>query len=89
MIDEYTIYVRDKNGCGIAMESVYLLYYPKFFTPNNDSYNDTGQIKNVNHEPNSKIYIFDRFGKLLKQSGPTSLGWDGTFNGKRMPADDY
>ncbi|HNQ26428.1 MAG TPA: hypothetical protein PKL92_00755 [Aquaticitalea sp.] len=26
---------------------------------------------------------------MLKQSGPTSLGWDGTFNGKRMPADDY
>lgn len=89
MIDEYVIHVRDKNGCGIATESVYLLYYPKFFTPNNDSYNDTWQIKNVNHEPNSKVYIFDRYGKLLKQISPTNSVWDGTFNGKQMPTDDY
>lgn len=89
IIDEYTIYVRDKNGCGITTESVYLLYYPKFFTPNNDSYNDTWQIKNVNHEPNSKVYIFDRYGKLLKQISPTNSGWDGTFNGEQMPTDDY
>lgn len=89
IIDDYTIYVRDKNGCGIATESLYLLYYPNFFTPNNDGYNDTWQIINSIREPNNKIYIFDRYGKLLKQLSPMDAGWDGTFNGNQLPSNDY
>ncbi|NRD22715.1 T9SS type B sorting domain-containing protein [Winogradskyella litoriviva] len=88
-VDEYTIYVRDKNGCGIVTESVYLLYYPKFFTPNNDGYNDTWQIINSIREPNNKIYIFDRYGKLVKQLRPTDIGWGGTYNGSVLPSNDY
>lgn len=88
-IDEYTIYIRDKNGCGVITESVYLLYYPRFFTPNNDGYNDTWQIINSNREPNNKIYVFDRYGKLLKQLSPTDIGWDGTYNGSKLPSNDY
>lgn len=88
-IDEYTIYVRDKNGCGVKTETVYLLYYPRFFTPNNDGYNDTWQIINSNREPNNKIYIFDRYGKLLKQLSPADIGWDGTYNGSKLPSNDY
>jgi hypothetical protein len=38
----YTVYVRDKNGCGIVTDKVYLLMYPKFF--NGDGYNDTWSI---------------------------------------------
>ena len=34
----------------------------------------------------STIYIFDRYGKLLKQLSPLGQGWDGTFNGKPLPA---
>jgi gliding motility-associated-like protein len=37
----------------------------------------------------AKIYIFDRYGKLLKQLSPSSAGWDGTYNGKQMPTNDY
>lgn len=89
IIDEYTVYIRDKNGCGIVSDSVYLLHYPKFFTPNNDGYNDTWQILNSNHEPNNKVYIYNRYRKLLKQLTPTDLGWDGTINGSRLASDDY
>jgi len=35
------------------------------------------------------IYIFDRFGKLLKQLRPTGKGWNGTFNNEVMPTSDY
>ena len=38
---------------------------------------------------NSIIYIFDQYGKLLKQLSPTGPGWDGTFNGKLLPETDY
>jgi gliding motility-associated-like protein len=34
-------------------------------------------------------YVFDRYGKLLKQLYPNGPGWDGTYNGQPMPADDY
>ncbi|PWH83984.1 hypothetical protein DIS18_05400 [Algibacter marinivivus] len=88
-IDEYTVYVRDKRGCGIATEDIYLLYYPRFFTPNNDGCNDTWQLENSIREPNNKIYIFDRYGKLVKQLSPIDIGWDGTFNGSKLPSNDY
>jgi len=88
---EYTIYVNDKNGCGLVFESFYALSYPKFFTPNGDNYNDTWQIKNLEKKglENSKIYIFDRFGKLLKQINAGGIGWNGTFNENQVSSSDY
>jgi gliding motility-associated-like protein len=38
---------------------------------------------------NTRIYIFDRYGKLLKDISPNGSGWDGTYIGQPMPADDY
>ena len=88
---EYTVYVNDKNGCGLVTKSFYILDYPKFFTPNGDGYNDTWQIKNLEKREleNSNIYIFDRYGKLLKQINPLGDGWNGTFNGELLPSSDY
>ncbi|WP_291128791.1 T9SS type B sorting domain-containing protein, partial [Flavobacterium sp. UBA7682] len=31
----------------------------------------------------------DRYGKLLKEIRPEGKGWDGTFNGYALPANDY
>ena len=86
---EYLVYVRDKLGCGVTLEEVFLLFYPYFFTPNNDTVNDFWQIKFSESEPDLKILIFDRYGKLLTPLDPRSRGWDGTFNGKLMPTSDY
>jgi gliding motility-associated-like protein len=87
---EYTIYVKDKNGClPTPSKAIYVLDYPKFFTPNGDGINDTWVIKNIKTKPNSTINIFDRFGKLLKQIDSSSNGWNGTFNGQNLPSADY
>jgi len=40
-------------------------------------------------QPNTKVYIYNRFGKLLKEIIPTGAGWDGTLDGQNLPADDY
>ena len=87
----HTVYVRDKNGCGIANETVSVIGFPNFFTPNDDGYNDTWHIYGINtpSQSGSEIYIFDRYGKLLKQLLFNSLGWDGTYNGNPMPTSDY
>ena len=87
---EYLIYARDKNGCGLSVPFItYILDYPRFFTPNNDGYNDLWNIKNLDTLSKSTLYIFDRYGKLLKQLTVMSNGWNGTFNGTPLPADDY
>jgi len=85
---EYKVYVRDKNGCGMVDQDVFLLMYPNFFTPNEDGYNDTWKIKLSENEPGLTIRIFDRNGKFLKELG-NSKGWDGTINDKPLPASDY
>ncbi len=88
----YTAYVRDKKGCGTVSQEFYLMQIPKYFTPNGDGYNDYWNIRNANPivtNTNAIIYIFDRFGKLIKQISAIGLGWNGNFNGKAMPADDY
>ena len=88
---EYTVYVQDKKGCGITLETFYILDYPRYFTPNNDGYNDTWNIKNLERRglENSLITIYDRYGKLLKQLVGNSSGWNGTFNNEVLPAADY
>ncbi|MEZ4854582.1 T9SS type B sorting domain-containing protein [Flavobacterium sp.] len=86
----YTVYVRDIQGCGIKfVENLYAITYPNFFTPNGDGYNDNWVITGLPNSFAAKIYIFDRYGKLLKQISPNGEGWNGTFNGKPLPASDY
>ncbi|TBV26143.1 hypothetical protein DMZ43_09590 [Meridianimaribacter sp. CL38] len=87
----HTIYVRDKNECGIVDELISVIGFPKFFTPNNDGYHDYWQVYGLSEEfqPQSVIYIFDRYGKLLKELDPVSPGWDGTYNGFPLPSSDY
>ncbi|MGC1471279.1 MAG: T9SS type B sorting domain-containing protein [Psychroserpens sp.] len=86
---EYTVYVRDKNGCGVATETIFLLNYKKFFTPNGDGDNEYWQISGSQFEPSLKINIHDRYGKLLTSFRGDNVGWDGTYNGQNMPTNDY
>lgn len=87
----YTILVQDKNGCGVASLEVSVIQFPKFFTPNNDGFNDTWEIKGANsfYFPTSEINIFNRFGKIVAKFDVDSDGWDGTMNGRLLPSDDY
>jgi gliding motility-associated-like protein len=92
---EHTVYVwdvRDPDGysCGVAqITGVQVIDYPHYFTPNGDGIHDTWNIVGLGNQPSAKIYIFDRYGKLLKQISSTGDGWDGTFNGALMPSTDY
>lgn len=85
----YTVRVRDKNGCGIVRQDFVVLDYPQFFTPNNDGFNDFWKIEGLETLENAELFIFDRFGKLLKQSSPLGPGFDGTYNGAPLPSSTY
>lgn len=86
----HEITVKDAN-CGTFTNpiTVKLVNSPKFFTPNGDGFNDTWNITGIPNSENLKLYIFDRYGKFLKELLPNGSGWDGNFNGYELPADDY
>ncbi|MCH4823538.1 T9SS type B sorting domain-containing protein [Gramella lutea] len=85
---EHEIYAREKNGCGLDKVEISILAFPPFFTPNNDGINDFWQVKGIT-VPNYSVHIYDRYGKLLVKLNSNEKGWDGNFNGRNMPADDY
>lgn len=87
----HTVYVRSKTDCGIVSKEFSIIGFMKFFTPNGDGFNDYWQVLGINEfiQPNSIIFIYDRYGKLIKQITPYSQGWDGTSRGQIMPSDDY
>jgi gliding motility-associated-like protein len=86
---QHTVSVRDVNGCGVTTYELIVIDYPAYFTPNGDGYNDSWNVGALSGQLASKIYIFDRYGKLLKQISPAGEGWDGTYNGQKMPTTDY
>jgi gliding motility-associated-like protein len=82
-------YVRDTNCSTSDEKSFVVIAAPKFFTPNNDGFNDVWEIKGLEKFPQATIAIFDRYGKLLKNILSSKPVWDGTFNKEPLPAADY
>ncbi len=85
----YTVYVRERNGCGSTTEDYLHFWIPKFFTPNGDTENDTFDLKGIEFYNHSEVYIFDRYGRLLIKSKNTRFSWDGTFKNQPLPTSDY
>ncbi|MFA7445637.1 MAG: T9SS type B sorting domain-containing protein, partial [Flavobacteriaceae bacterium] len=82
--------VDDDNNCrAITQDNVSVVNYPHYFTPNGDGYHDHWNITGLNAFHNAELFIFDRYGKLLKQLNPLGEGWDGTYNGNPLPSSDY
>jgi len=85
----HTIKIRDESGCTDLSEPFSIIGYLKFFTPNGDGYNDIWTIPEMESDPTATLKIFDRYGKLMKIINLQNKDWDGTYDGKLLPADDY
>ncbi len=97
----FAVTVTDEDNCS-ATDSVLIqinpnreLYIPNVFSPNNDGINDRfGLFGGSAVQEILFLRIFDRWGNIVYEqeslpSGSTSLGWDGTFNGRDVPAGVY
>ena len=87
-----TVKVKDiKNDCGTIELEVPVIGFPKFMTPNADNKNDTWNVLGLiaSNQKSTRISIFDRYGKLISSYNADQLGWDGTYKGKPLPANDY
>ena len=88
----HTVYVRDvKADCGIVSEEVSVLGFPKFFTPNGDTVNDTWQISGFSSRfpVTASVKIFNRYGKIITVLNEDNPNWNGEYNGELLPTDDY
>ncbi|MCF6295554.1 MAG: T9SS type B sorting domain-containing protein [Flavobacteriaceae bacterium] len=88
-IGPHTITVIDLNGCDSTTKDLVIIDTPHFVTPNGDGYFDTWHISGVDQLVGTTINIFDRYGKQLAFLTHTSQGWNGNYNGHKMPANDY
>ncbi|WP_115462497.1 T9SS type B sorting domain-containing protein [Winogradskyella aurantiaca] len=85
----HIVTIIDLNGCANISKEVLVIDVPKFFTPNNDGDFDTWHIIGVETLPGTIVKIFDRRGKHIETLSYDSDGWDGNYNGLRLPATDY
>src|SRR5690554_5073239 len=83
-------FIPNPGECAeVFLVEIKVINYPRFFTPNGDGVNDYWNIWGFTREHKAEIFIFDRYGKLLKQLLPPGQGWDGTHNGRLCLATDY
>jgi gliding motility-associated-like protein len=93
----YSVVVTDKNGCAASkviivgvIGSDQCIEIPTIITPNNDGFNDTWQIKNIDLFQNAEVFVFTRWGKLVFHSKNLAANpWNGTFKGELLPTDSY
>ncbi len=59
------------------------------FTPNGDGVNDYWKINNIEDSPAAVVQIFNRGGQLVYHSIGYAVPFNGTYNGKALPAGVY
>jgi len=59
------------------------------FTPNSDGINDYWQIKSIENYPSAIVQVFTRYGQRVFESKGYNKPFDGTANGKKLPAGVY
>ncbi len=97
----YTVRVTDENNCVatdqliVFVQQIRRVFIPTAFSPNGDGVNDTFYISAAPEVQLVKSFrIANRWGTLVYSrenflpNDPT-LGWDGLFNGQRIPTGVY
>lgn len=65
------------------------LYIPSAYTPNGDGINDEWQLRNIDKYPKCIVIIKNREGKeLFKSIGYIDM-WEGLYEGRILPSDQY
>ncbi|HXU28216.1 MAG TPA: T9SS type B sorting domain-containing protein, partial [Bacteroidia bacterium] len=89
-----TYYFTSNNGCkdtvtyDIIVKDYITLYIPDAFTPNGDGRNDYFEAQGT-FIKTFEMYIYDRWGVLVKKMDNITNMWDGNKNGGPAPEDTY
>jgi large repetitive protein len=86
----YYVTVTNANGCtSLDSVTVYIempdgeLFVPNLFSPNGDGLNDQLFVFGNNIEYVT-FTVYNRWGQKVFETNNIELGWDGTFNGKKL-----
>ena len=89
----YTMKVTSDKGCTSSDQVVVKVLkkpeIPNIFSPNGDGIHDKWVIKFLETYPGCTVEIFNRYGQRLYYSVGYTNPWDGTVNGKPVPAGTY
>jgi gliding motility-associated-like protein len=89
----YTLRITDSRGCVNTDQTIIkvspTLTIPNTFTPNDDGNNDFWNIQGLVAYQDAVVDIFNRYGQQLFHSIGYSKAWEGTYNGKPVPAGTY
>jgi gliding motility-associated-like protein len=76
-------YIIEVTGCSTVSDSLNLtvkicnLTIPNIITPNDDPYNQTFYIPNLEYYPNSTLVVYNRWGKKIYENNNYQNDWDG------------
>ncbi len=92
-----TLYVYNEGNCldtarmTIMVWEELLAYVPNAFTPDANEFNNVFlPVFTAGFDPSSyHLTIFNRWGEVLFESFDSTVGWDGSYNGKIMKQDTY
>ena len=92
---DYIITVTDIYNCTVTdtftvkVTDIECIHVYNVFTPNGDGVNDTWDIDNIFLYPDVEINVFNQWGNKVFSSTGYAEPWDGTYNGKQLPAATY
>lgn len=64
------------------------LFAPNTFTPNDDTFNDTFEVKYA-HIKNYQLTVYNRWGETIFESKDPEIRWNGKVSGKATPVGVY
>ncbi len=98
VIDSYevTLITTSALGCSdtlvktVVVNPEVILYAPNTFTPDGDEFNQSWHIHIEGVDIyNFELFIFNRWGEVIWESHDPSVGWDGTYKGKKLEQGTY
>lgn len=91
----YAVTVTDIMGCTgggsvtVTKVEIDCINIPTCFTPNGDGLNDVWVIKDAGLYPAFYMEVFNRWGQSVYRREGSYEDWDGTYEGKVLPAETY
>jgi gliding motility-associated-like protein len=96
----YSVEISNQFGCKTTLNTNVAvvcdsLFVPTGFSPNEDGVNDGYVIDGIEGYPGNKLWVYNRYGKLVYKATDYTNSWDGISNisglykGKKVPTGTY